>query len=107
MIREMAEMSCRTRRSRYPWFDRLTTLSEVEGVSSKPSPDLDSGQSLRDFRNDEIRARDERIVTCTTILAKALLRAICGPNPLLKAISFHDSLDSGFVNSYLFMGAET
>ena len=40
-------MSYRTRRSRDP-------------VSSKPSSDLDSGQSLRDFRNDEIRARDEK-----------------------------------------------
>ena len=35
-------MSCRTLRSRDPWFDRLTTLSEVEGVSSKPSSALDS-----------------------------------------------------------------
>jgi hypothetical protein len=65
MIRERIDASYRTRRCRDPWFDRLTTLSEVEGVSSKPSSDLDSGQSLRDFRNDEIRARDERIATCT------------------------------------------
>jgi hypothetical protein len=35
--------SYRTRRSRDPWFDRLTTLSEVEGVSSKLSFYLDSG----------------------------------------------------------------
>ncbi len=82
-------------------FDRLTTLSEVEGVSRKPSSALDSGQSLRDFRNDEILARDERIATCTTMLAKGTPKAICGPGPLFTATSFHDPLDSGFANSYL------
>jgi len=35
-------MSYRTRRGRDPWFDRLTTLSEVEGVSRKPSSAQDS-----------------------------------------------------------------
>jgi hypothetical protein len=30
-------MSYRTRRSLDPWFDRLTTLSKVEGVSSRIS----------------------------------------------------------------------
>jgi hypothetical protein len=36
------QTSYRTRRSRDPWFDRLTTLSEVEGVSSKLLFSLDS-----------------------------------------------------------------
>ncbi len=75
-------MSYRTRRSRDPWFDRLTTLSEVEGVSRKSSSALDSGQSLRDFRNDEIRARDEKIATYITVLAKGKPTAICGPGVL-------------------------
>ena len=100
-IRERSETSCRTLRSRDPWFDMLTTLSEVEGVSSKPSSALDSGQSLRGFRNDGIRARDERIATCTNKVAKGIPRAICGPGPLFTATSFHDPLDSGLASSYL------
>jgi hypothetical protein len=39
---EKPQTSYRTRRSRDPWFDRLTTLSEVEGVSSKILFSLDS-----------------------------------------------------------------
>ena len=35
--------SYRTRRRRDPWFDRLTTLSKVEGVSSEMLFFLDSG----------------------------------------------------------------
>ncbi|MGD8255478.1 MAG: hypothetical protein PVI74_13400 [Syntrophobacterales bacterium] len=81
-------MSYRRRRSRNP-------------VSSKRSPALDFGQSLRDFRNDEIRARDERIVTCITMIAKEIPRAICGPGHLLTTTCFADPLDSGFANSYL------
>ncbi len=94
-------MSYRTRRSRDPWFDRLTTLSEVEGVSRKSSSALDSGQSLRDFRNDEIRARDEKIATSITVLAKGKPTAICRPGPLFSTTSFSDPLDSGFANSYV------
>ena len=37
------QTSYRMRRSRDPWFDRLTTLSEVEGVSGNLLFSLDSG----------------------------------------------------------------
>ena len=41
------------------------------------------------------------------MLAKGIPKAICGPGPLFSATSFNDPLDSGFANSYLFMGTET
>ena len=110
MIIERAETSYRTRRSRGPWFDRpfdrltvlssvegLTTLSEVEGVSRKPSPALDSGQSLRDFRNDEIHAPDQRLVACTTILAKREGRAIYGPYPFPYPLPLLSRLTRAFL----------
>lgn len=49
-------MSYRTRRSRDP-------------VSRKPSSALDSGQSLRDFRNDELGARTQNIALVIIPLA--------------------------------------
>ena len=70
-------------------------------------PGFPAAGGLRDFRNDVISARDERIATCTTMLAKGIPKAICGPGPLFSATSFNDPLDSGFANSYLFMGTET
>ncbi len=95
-------MSYRTRRSRDPWFDRLTTLSEVEGVSRKPSSALDSGQSLRDFRNDEIRARAEKIATCHyRTRQRKTYSNLWTRGPLFSTTSFSDPLDSGFANSYV------
>jgi hypothetical protein len=71
-------MSYRTRRSRDPWFDRLTTLSEVEGVSSKVLLFLDSGQSLRDFRNDRRGAHTTNIESFSTLLGIIALGILNG-----------------------------
>ena len=59
-------------RGRDPWFDRLTTLSEVEGVSSKLLFFLDSGQSLRAFRNDGSDARTQNIEFFSILLVKTV-----------------------------------
>ncbi|MGB5920932.1 MAG: hypothetical protein WBF55_02725 [Syntrophobacteria bacterium] len=64
-------------------------------------PGFPAAGGLRDFRNDVISARDERIATCTTMLAKGIPKAICGPGPLFSATSFNDPLDSGLPDSYL------
>ena len=45
-------------------------------------PGFPAAGGLRDFRNDEIRARDEKIATCITVLAKGKPTAICGPGVL-------------------------
>ena len=68
-------------RGRDPWFDRLTvlskaegltTLSEVEGVSSKLLFFLDSGQSLRAFRNDGSDDRTQNIEFFSRLLVKTV-----------------------------------
>jgi hypothetical protein len=81
-------MSYRTRHNRDP-------------VSSKPLSALDSGQSLRDFRNDGICTSVKRIVTCTTILANRKRRAINGPEQDLSIELLRYSLDDAFPKSYL------
>ena len=65
MIRERTEMSYQTRRSPDP-------------VSSKPSSDLDSGQSLRDFRNDRCGARTTNIEFYSTLLGIIALDMLNG-----------------------------
>ena len=94
-------MSYRRRQSRDPWFDRLTTLSEVEGVSSKPSSDLDSGQSLRDFRNDEIRARDEKDCHVHYHTRQMSTQSNIRTRSFRLTTSPSNTLDSGLSNSYL------
>lgn len=44
-------------------------------------PGFSAAGGLRDFQNDEIHAPDQRLVTCTTMLAKRKGRASYGPYP--------------------------
>jgi hypothetical protein len=85
--------------------------SEFRLVSKKkldfPSP---SGRGLRGGGHPHPNpppSRGRALNRSSDRIGKKAYRAICGPGPLFSATSFNDPLDSGFANSYLFMGTET